>query len=162
MVLGFAIWHFFLNPQATSDGKGASTNALFAASFPNALGEQKAISDYKGKTIIVNFWATWCEPCREEMPALSDLHTAYAAQDVMVLGIAIEDVETIANFNKELTVAYPLLAADYEGMDLALTLGNNKSALPYTVIIQPNGSIHQVFFGKVTNKQLEESLSSIL
>lgn len=161
MVLGFGIYTLFLNPQMSKPGSDESTQVLFAANFPNELGESQALKQYQGKTIVLNFWATWCEPCRDEMPELSLLHETQASQNVVVLGIAVEDVDAIKMFSEELKVSYPLFAADYQGMDLAFSLGNDKGALPYTVIIQPDGKIHQTFFGKVSQEMIEESLRSI-
>ncbi len=159
--LGFAIFHLFLNTQMV-EGAQQSTAPLFAASFPNEMGETKPLSAYQGKTVVLNFWATWCEPCREEMPELSALHDAYAAKNVVVLGVAIDEVSAIDEFTKTTKVSYPLFAADMNGMEIATNLGNNKGVLPYTVIIKKDGTVHQTFFGRISKALLEKSLNPIL
>jgi thiol-disulfide isomerase/thioredoxin len=161
MALGFALRYFFLNTQ-TQDGGKQSTQTLFAASFPNENGQQKDLSQYKGKIVVLNFWATWCEPCREEMPELSLLHDAYKNKNVVVLGIAIDDVAAINAFAKETKVSYPLFAADVQGMDIATNLGNNKGVLPYTVIIKADGSLGKTYFGRITKPLIENNLLPLL
>lgn len=159
--LGFAIFHLFLNTQV-EDGAQQSTAPLFAASFPNEKGETKQLSAYQGKIVVLNFWATWCEPCREEMPELSELHEAYAAKNVVVLGLAIDEVSAISEFTNSTKVSYPLFAADMAGMEIATNLGNNKGVLPYTVVIKADGTVHQTFFGRISKAMLEKSLNPIL
>jgi len=161
MVLGFGIYSIFLNPQMQRQGGDESTQALFAASFPNQYGKQQSLNQYQGKTIVLNFWATWCEPCLDEMPELSTLHKMHENKNTVVLGVAVEDVDAIKMFSEELKVSYPLFAADYQGMDLAFALGNDKGALPYTVIINPDGKIHETFFGKVSQEMIEKSLLTL-
>jgi len=165
MSIGFAIFYFFLNPQtqivSTAPTPTSSTQALFTANFPDEHGKPQALNQYKGKVIVLNFWASWCEPCREEMPELSDLHTAYKDKNVVVLGMAIEDVAGVNDFLKETKVSYPLFAADAQGMDIATSLGNNKGVLPYTVIIKADGSIAKTYFGRITKPLLEQTLKTL-
>ncbi len=159
--LGFAIFYFFLNTQV-EDGAQQSTAPLFAASFPNEQGVNKSLSEYQGKIVVLNFWATWCEPCREEMPELSELHNSYASKNVVVLGVAIDEVSAISEFTNTTKVSYPLFAADMTGMEIASNLGNNKGVLPYTVIIKADGAVHKTFFGRISKALLEKSLQPIL
>lgn len=163
--IGFAIFYFFLNPQTQIVSQNptptSSTQALFTANFPDEHGKPQALNQYKGKVIVLNFWASWCEPCREEMPELSDLHTANKDKNVVVLGMAIEDVAGVNEFLKETKVSYPLFAADVQGMDIAASLGNNKGVLPYTVIIKADGSIAKTYFGRITKPLLEQTLKTL-
>ena len=165
MSIGFAIFYFFLNPQTQIVSKTptptSSTQALFTANFPDEHGKLQALNQYKGKVIVLNFWASWCEPCREEIPELSELHTANKDKNVVVLGMAIEDVAGVNDFLKETKVSYPLFAADVQGMDIAASLGNNKGVLPYTVIIKADGSIAKTYFGRITKPLLEQTLKTL-
>ena len=165
MSIGFAIFYLFLNPQTQIVSKTptptSSTQALFTANFPDEHGKPQALNQYKGKVIVLNFWASWCEPCREEMPELSELHTANKDKNVVVLGMAIEDVAGVNDFLKETKVSYPLFAADVQGMDIAASLGNNKGVLPYTVIIKADGSIAKTYFGRITKPLLEQTLKTL-
>ena len=159
--LGFAVRYFILNAQADDKGK-AATQALFAATMPDEKGHPQALKQYAGKIVVLNFWATWCEPCREEMPELSKLHATYKNKNVIVLGVAIDDVGAVSNFVKETKVSYPLFAADMQGMQFATNLGNDKDVLPYTVIIKADGTVAKTYFGRVTQPLLKETLSKLL
>ena len=165
MTFGFAIFYFFLNPQTQIVSKPpvptSSTQALFTANFPDENNKPQALNQYRGKVIVLNFWASWCEPCREEMPELSELHTAYQDKNVVVLGMAIEEVAGVNDFLKETKVSYPLFAADAQGMDIAASLGNNKGVLPYTVIIKADGTIAKTYFGRITKPLLEQTLKTL-
>lgn len=145
--------------QTQSGGK--STQALFAANFPDEKGQTQALKQYAGKIVVLNFWATWCEPCRDEMPELSTLHSESKNKNIVVLGVAIDDVNAINEFSKQTKVSYPLFAADMQGMELASNLGNDKGVLPYTVIIRADGSVAKTYFGRVTKPLLEETLLKI-
>ncbi|MGZ8270583.1 MAG: TlpA family protein disulfide reductase [Methylophilus sp.] len=161
VTLGFGIRYFFLGTQI-QDGGNQSTQSLFNATFPDQHGAMQSLKPYQGKIVVLNFWATWCEPCREEMPELSALHEELKSKNVVVLGLAIDDINAINEFSQETKVSYPLFAGEEGGMDIATQLGNNKGVLPYTVIIKPDGIIHQVFFGRITKKMLETSLKSLM
>jgi thiol-disulfide isomerase/thioredoxin len=151
---GFGFRYFFHGGQSSNK----ATEALFAATFPDEKGQAQPISQYKGKTIVLNFWATWCEPCREEMPELSTLHEEGKNKNVIVLGVAVDDADAINDFTKETKVSYPLLVADMQGMDLANSLGNDKGVLPYTVIINADGSVAKTYFGRISKPLLEATL----
>lgn len=161
MSIGYGIFHFFLKTQV-EDGGGQTTKTLFAANFPNENGQPQALNQYAGKIVVLNFWASWCEPCREEMPELSELHTEYKDKNMVVLGMAIEDVAAIKDFLKETKVSYPLFAADMQGMEIASNLGNNKGVLPFTVIIKADGTIAKTYFGRVTKPLLEQTLKTLM
>ncbi|HAF00303.1 MAG TPA: redoxin [Methylophilaceae bacterium] len=158
--LGFTI-RYFMSSQVQA-ASSQSTQALYTTHFSDLNGHQQTLTQYKGKFIVLNFWATWCEPCREEMPELSALHESYLSKNVVVLGLAIDDLTAIAEFQKQTPVKYPLFAADMQGMEIATNLGNNKGVLPYTVIIKPDGSVHRTYFGRVSKALLEQSLAPLL
>lgn len=168
-IMGFAILHYLINPNLNSaPTKGEPSNklatqALFAAQLPDVDGKLQALKQWQGKTIVLNFWATWCPPCREEMPELSALNTEYQKRNVVVIGIAIDELAVVKAFAQDtkpdaIKVSYPLLAAELDGMGLASGLGNDKGVLPYTVIIKPDGSVAKTYFGRVTKTLLEETL----
>lgn len=161
LTLAFGFRYFFLN-NLVQEGGSQSTQTFFAASFPDENGKAQSLKQYEGKVIVLNFWASWCEPCREEMPELSALHNEFKDRNVVVLGMAIEDVAAVNDFLKETKVSYPLFAADIQGMEIASNLGNNKGVLPYTVIIKSDGSIAKTYFGRVTKSLLEETLLTLL
>lgn len=166
-ILGFGIYYFLLqsnSPIKSSLGKQppSSTSALFAMTLPNELNVPQALSQYEDKIIVLNFWATWCAPCREEMPELSLLHTENLSNDVVVLGVAIDSIEQIKAFTVATPVTYPLFAAEDEGMTIATQLGNDKGVLPYTVIIDRRGNVVKNYFGRINKALLETTLKPLL
>ena len=111
---------------------------------------------------MLNFWATWCPPCREEMPELSELHTQYQAKNVVVVGLAVDELALVKEFALATQVSYPLLAAEDEGMQLASELGNSQGVLPYTVIIDKDGVVQKNFFGRISKALLSEALEPLI
>ena len=161
LALAFGFRYLF-STYLVQEGNNQSTQAFFAASFPNEMGKTQSLKQYENKVIVLNFWASWCEPCREEMPELSALHDELKDRNVVVLGMAIEDVAAVNDFLKETKVSYPLFAADIQGMEIASQLGNNKGVLPYTVIINAKGGVIKSFFGRVTKPLLEKTLLPLI
>lgn|SRR5690554_4441230 len=160
LVSELAFRHFMIE-----QGKGsqdASTQILFESSFPDVNGDLQAIRQWQGKTIIVNFWATWCPPCLEEMPELSKMFTQYQQQGLVVVGISSDDLDSIRNFATDNPVSYPLLSGEMDAMPLGESLGNDKGVLPYTVIIKPDGNIAKTYFGLVNQVLLEQTFLPIL
>lgn len=157
MVAGLLTRHFLWAPSPA-----ISSEALYAANFPDSEGKMQALEQWRGKLLVINFWATWCPPCREEMPELSQFHEHYRDQGVLVLGIATDDVAKIREFTKETKVSYPLLAGDLDAMNLGNAMGNNKGILPYTVILDRDGSVVKTFFGRVNHVMLEEAVLPLL
>ena len=96
------------------------------------------------------------------MPELSALNTEYQDKNVIVIGIALDEMKLIKQFNEENHMSYPLLAAEDTGGNLAFNLGNDKSALPFTVIIKPDGTIANTYFGRISQALLEETLVKLI
>lgn len=131
---------------------------LFAARLADTDGKIQPIEQWRGKTLVINFWASWCPPCREEMPAFSRLHTKYAANNVQFVGIALDTVDNVVSFSKQHPVSYPLLMADSEGTELTRQLGNSRLALPYTVVLDPAGAVTLARLGRVSEQELDALL----
>ncbi|WP_293602853.1 TlpA disulfide reductase family protein, partial [Polaromonas sp. 17-63-33] len=101
-------------------------------------------------------------PCREEMPELSQLQTAYKDKNVVVIGVAIDELATVNEYLQTSPVSYPILLSENENMDLAIQLGNEQGVLPYTVIIDANGNVIDTFLGRITLSLLEKSLLKLI
>jgi thiol-disulfide isomerase/thioredoxin len=140
----------------------ADTKPLFAATFPDSQGQTQAFSQWQGKVLVVNFWATWCPPCREEMPELSRLQEKYRASGLAIIGIATDDVDKMREFAQQNPVAYPLLAGDFEATNLATSLGNVKNILPYTVAIGRDGKVIASYLGRLDMGVVEQTLQPLL
>lgn len=164
MLLGVLIYRVFLNPNFSSNqpAKESSTDMFFASNLLDEKNIAQALNQYRGKTLVINFWATWCPPCREEMPELSNLHLEFKDNNVIVIGIAIDSHEQVNAFLVDEPVSYPILLAEDEGMTIGNSLGNDKGVLPYTVIVDDTGKIKNRFFGRITQKLLAEHLNQLL
>ena len=127
---------------------------LFATRLYDSAGKLQDVAQWRGQTLVVNFWATWCEPCRDEMPALSRLNNRFSTNGVKFVGIALDTPANVADFAKKLAISYPLLIAGPEGIELAQDLGNSHSALPYTVVFGPRGEPLLTRLGRVSEAQL--------
>lgn len=132
-----------------------SIDKLFASTLNDITGKPQAFAQWRGKTLIVNFWATWCPPCREEMPAFSRLQAKYAANGVQFVGIALDSIHAVREFSLQYPATYPLLMGEAESTDLARQLGNPRLALPYTLIITPTGEARFSRLGGLSEQELD-------
>lgn len=109
--------------------------------YPDQSGKMRHVKEWDGKVLVINFWATWCAPCRREMPLLVETQRRYAKQGVQVIGVALDDAPTIAAYlrSTDLKINYPLLAGDEAAMDIALQYGNIRATVPYTVVVDRAG-----------------------
>lgn len=125
-------------------------------------GEQRSLSEWQGKIIIINFWATWCAPCREEIPAFTELQQQYANDDIQFVGIALQSAEEIRDFINEFNVNYPSLVGDSEVIKLGTKLGNHIGALPYTVIVDRSGIIRFTRRGPLSKSEAETQIRALI
>jgi thiol-disulfide isomerase/thioredoxin len=126
-------------------------------SLPGLDGKSYSLSQFRDSWVVVNYWATWCAPCRKEIPELSELHTE--RKDVVVLGIAYEDMEP-GDFNvflEEYAPSYPILLPDVYDMPEALAI---PRVLPTTFIVNPAGEKVRTFMGPITRDELEKAIVS--
>ena len=115
-------------------------------------GELRNIKDWDGKVILLNFWATWCPPCKKEIPVLMELQQEYDEKGLQVVGVAIDDNEAVSAFAMELGINYPLMAGETDTIELARRYGNSFGAMPYTAFINKNGEISSTFTGELSKK----------
>ncbi len=165
IILGLAVRHFAINPiydNPANNKAEISSAPLFTTPLTNIQGTQQNLSEYKGKIIVLNFWATWCPPCREEMPELSQLQLEHKSKNVVVLGIAEDELPLVKEYLQSSPVTYPIFIAENEGMNLGADLGNDKGVLPYTVIIGADGRVIDTFYGRISKALLEKSLQNLL
>jgi thiol-disulfide isomerase/thioredoxin len=135
---------------------------LLSAVFPDVQGQPRRLADWAGRPVVCNFWATWCAPCREEIPLLVALRDKYAARGVEIVGIGIDQLAKIVEFAAKFDVRYPLLVGDVRALDLMRGLGNRASALPYTVVLSRSGALAYQKLGQVHHGELDQVLERIL
>lgn len=125
-------------------------------------GEWVTPDDYPDKVLLINFWATWCAPCREEMPMLVELQTQYGNDGLQVLGIALDDVQKVQEFVQAFGITYPNLVGSTDVMAVNRSYGNQSGALPYSVLVDRGGIIRWQFSGALQQDELEEVLQDWL
>jgi thiol-disulfide isomerase/thioredoxin len=140
----------------------ASAAALMRAALPDLAGQSQALTQWKGKVLVVNFWATWCAPCREEIPALIQVQEKLGPKGLQIVGIAIDQVERVKPYAAEMRINYPVLVGELEAMDLAQKAGNQVGGLPFTVILDRSGQPVRTELGALDQKKLDSILQPLL
>lgn len=132
-----------------------AVDALWKLSFSTPSGGQLAMASLRGRTVLVNFWATWCPPCVEEMPMLDAFAQQQSGKGWQVVGLAIDQPSSVRQFLARTPVRYPVGLAGLEGTDLVRTLGNTSGGLPFTVLLGPDGTLRQRRIGKLSRADLD-------
>lgn len=172
--LGYSLYHFrqdgpVQSPPAKPDGsmQPVTTTDILGRhrpefTLPDLDGRQRSVTEWDGKVIALNFWATWCPPCLKEVPEFVSLQRKYGGQGLQFIGIALQKPEEVSEFVAEHKVNYPVLAGELEVVKLAEAYGNNVGALPYTVIIDRNGRVSRVKAGILPTEEAESIINSLL
>lgn len=125
-------------------------------------GNIRTVQEWDGKVLIVNFWATWCPPCRKEMPAFVELQKQYGAQGVQFVGIALDDELMVKDFAETLEINYPILIGTKDTIATAKAYGDHLGALPFTALVNRKGIVVQLFPGEVEKQSLESQIKKLL
>jgi thiol-disulfide isomerase/thioredoxin len=149
--------YFGLRQEAPADAA-----ILLALSLPDAAGKEQSIGQWRGKVVVVNFWATWCEPCREEMPEFMRAQTELGPRGLQFVGIAVDQADKVDRFAKDLGLNYPTLIGGYGAVELSKTLGNRIAALPFTIIVDRQGRVAHTQLGPLKPDQLRSIVAKLL
>lgn len=141
-----------LRQQRAAD-TGAGVDRLVDIALPDSEGTVRRVSDYAGQAVLLNFWAAWCAPCREEIPELNEAQEIFGERGLQVLGIAVDKPEAVRAFMAELPFKYPTLVGESEGMALMATYGNPGS-LPFTLAFDRDGELVGRKLGKVSAEDI--------
>lgn len=147
--------------SVAAPGVTGPVQALYAQSMADAAGTTQALAQWKGKALIVNFWAPWCGPCVEEMPELSALQHEVAGKNLQIIGIGIDSPVNIAQFAGKFKISYPVYVAGMSGTDLSRQFGNTAGGLPYTVLIGADGQVKKTYLGRLKFEQLRADLATL-
>lgn len=153
----------FVGNQRTAPEKpqNGAIRQLFSLSLADSTGKTKKLSQWQGKILIVNFWATWCAPCVKEMPELSSLQKSLDKSNVQLLGLGIDSPANIAAFASQHQITYPLFAAGMEGTELSRQLGNQAGGLPFTVLIDADGKLIKSYLGRLNIQELGSDITKL-
>jgi thiol-disulfide isomerase/thioredoxin len=136
--------------------------AILALRLPDPHGKIEALEQWRGKVLVVNFWATWCAPCREEIPMFIKLQDRYRERGVQFVGISIDQPDKTAQFAKEFGMNYPVLIGGFDVMDKTREIGNRTRGLPFTLLFGRNGMINGSELGGLRREKLEPLLVGML
>ena len=145
-----------------SETQAQSNNSIYALSYPDKDKKNYDFNQLMGKVAVVNFWATWCGPCRDEMPDLNQLSQDYKGKDVVFVGIAADDAEQVGEFLESTKVDYKIVTAEFDAIPLSQRLGNNNSVLPFTLIIDQTGKILDRHVGRIKSDEIRSIVDKAL
>ena len=130
-------------------------------SLQDRTGKPTPITAFAGKSLIINFWATWCAPCRSEIPLLEALHAEWAGRDMSVVGIAVDHRDAVLEFADRFKISYPLLIGEQDALDAAAALGVETPVFPFTVFTDRRGEVVALFVGQLHRPQAELILAEV-
>lgn len=152
-----------LSPAAVAAETVPTSAPVYAAAFLGMDDRTVNLSQLRGKVAVVNFWATWCPPCRKEIPDLVAAYAKYQAKGVAFIGIAVEDDrDLVQEFARAYEINFPLASGKEQGIALMQALGNNVAGLPYTLVLDSRGNIVAVRRGPISPDRLEQALQEAL
>jgi thiol-disulfide isomerase/thioredoxin len=154
------------NPADSSASEAAVPRPLVPARLPDfslkdLTGKSISISAWSGKSLVVNFWATWCAPCRREIPLLKTIAAEWAGRDLKVVGIAVDYPDKVKDFAGQLKIDYPVLIGDQDALDVAAKFGMASPAFPFTVFTDRRGEVVALFIGELHRPQVDFILSEV-
>ena len=139
-----------------------AAEALYAITLPDLHNKPQKIDQWRGKVVVVNFWATWCAPCRKEIPMFVKMQEKYGSKGLQFVGISIDQVDKTSEFARYFDVNYPNLIGTFDAVEISRLAGNKQGALPYTVILDRRGRISATELGGLTQEKLEALVNPLL
>src|SRR3989338_2706001 len=130
--------------------------------LPDLAGKPRSLSEWRGRVVVLNFWATWCPPCREEIPLFIDLQKRHGRDGLQFLGVAIDRQEDVASYYVQIGMNYPTLIGDDNAIEIMRAYGNRTGSLPYSVIIDRDGRVAARKLGAFRGQELEFLLTPLL
>ena len=151
---------FLVGPLLTKDAEPGD-GVLRSATLLDLAGKPRALAEWGGRVLVWNFWATWCAPCRDEIPLLMEARREYGASGVEIVGIAVDNAVNVREFSSSLNISYPILLAEADGVQLMRRLGNSSGGLPYTVVADRQGKVVHRKLGALKQGELDAILGPI-
>lgn len=135
--------------------------SFYSRSLPDTKGVAASMAQWKGRPVVLNFWATWCAPCVEEMPELTALQKEIEPKQIQILGIGIDNTANISAFADKYQIGYPLYVAGIDGSDLSREFGNKTGGLPFTVLLDASGKVRKTYLGRLKMDELRRDLNAL-
>jgi len=166
--LGFGVYQWMhADSQDEQDLRSEQRESALAESLPDFSlpdpeGNERHISEWQDDILVINFWGTWCAPCREEVPLLIDLQEEYRDQGVTVIGIALDEAEPVIRFAEEYGINYPLMVGERETLEVLEAFGSGTMGLPHTFVINRQGEVVNFHLGLIEPEDVEPMLAPAL
>lgn len=146
--------------RAISDDRSAAEAAteLMRLRLTDISRKEQSLDRWRGRVLVVNFWATWCEPCRKEIPTLLRMQAKYASNGMQTVGIFVDSVDKVQQFAAEYKIGYPLIMGNMAVIDLTRRLGNKAGGLPYTLVLDRSGKVVKTHLGGISEAELESAI----
>jgi len=141
--------------------KTSAVDKLLSQSMTDTSGQLQHLAQWKQRALIVNFWATWCAPCVQEMPALSALQSEIAPDGIQIIGVGIDSAANIAQFAAKYQITYPLYTGGINATDLLREFGDKEGGLPFTVLIGHDGRVRKTYLGRLKMEALRRELAGL-
>lgn len=135
---------------------------LAKISLPDLQGKQRALEEWRGKVILLNFWASWCGPCQYEIPDFVEFQNQYRDAGLQVVGVGIDEARKLGNVRRSLGINYPTLVAGLGGDSLLAKWGDYRGIVPYTVLIDRDGRIAMIRSGPFDRRSFEYHVLPLL
>ena len=152
---GVAVYQAYGPPQRVAPGGAGATDVLPDFTFPDLSGRTRQGTEWTGEVLVLNFWATWCPPCREEIPLFVDYQERYGEAGLQFVGIAVDEPVAVRDFADTHGVNYPMLIGETDAVELSKRLGNRFSGLPFTVVFDREGRVRFRQPGEMTRSMIE-------
>ena len=152
----------FVQRAAQTPVESVTAQPALDFSFPDVNDKMLAISDWRGKVLVINFWATWCAPCLQEIPEFMKLQAEYQARGLQFIGVAIDEKQPVQAYLQRIDINYPVMLAGDAGIALSQQLGNVINAVPFTLIVNQAGQIVYRQPGELSNAQILEYVTPLL
>ena len=162
LTAGFMLRSGSHGPVSAAVSTASAAPGLMTARLPDIDGKPRALEQWRGKVLVVNFWATWCGPCREEIPAFIKMQDKLGAKGLQIVGIAVDQQDKVRPYAAEMKINYPVLVGDLEAIDLARQAGNRLGGLPFTVVFDRQGAAVHSQLGSINPQKLEALVQPLL
>lgn len=152
-----------LGPDGDVDAvDGDVAAAILGSTLQSLDGVPQTLAGLRGKILVINYWATWCEPCREEIPLFVRLQQELETKGVQFVGIAVDQADKVRDFAQEFKINYPLLIAGLDAVELSRKAGNKAGVLPYTLVLDRTGKIAASLVGGLSEARMRAQLAPLL
>lgn len=159
---GYWLYHATRDPSPVQAPPPADARVVGSARpafvLDNVAGQPQDVAQWDGQVVLLNFWATWCPPCRREIPALMELQEQLGPQGLQVVGVAIDQRQLVEEYRDTMSMNYPVLVGETDALEVSAAYGNSYGQLPYSVVIDRQGKITHVHRGELT---LEDALAMV-